>query len=104
MGRTKRSRKIKSGNKMVWVAIRSQEVIHKAQIAAILAMCQSTISVIKYSSSKHLPKSLCDKQFEDANQKVKRVGILDETHKICNLYDGIESVLMAKPLKINNQV
>jgi hypothetical protein len=47
MGRAKRSRKIRSGNKMVRIALRKQAALHAIQIITTIAMCRSTIGVIQ---------------------------------------------------------
>ena len=47
MGRAKRSRKIRSGNKMVRVALRKQAALHYIQMITTIAMCRSTIGIIQ---------------------------------------------------------
>jgi hypothetical protein len=47
MGRAKRSRKIRSGNKMVRDALRKQSALHAIQIAVTNAMYRSTIGLIQ---------------------------------------------------------
>ncbi len=47
MGRAKRSRKIRSGNKMVRVALHKQAALHNIQMVATIAMCRSTIGIIQ---------------------------------------------------------
>lgn len=47
MGRAKRNRKIRSGKKMVRVALCKQGAIHAVQMAATIAGCRSTIGIIQ---------------------------------------------------------
>ena len=47
MGRAKRSRKIRSGNKMVRVALRKQAALHYIQMVTTIAMCRSSIGIIQ---------------------------------------------------------
>jgi hypothetical protein len=47
MGRAKRSRKIRSGNKMVRIALRKQAALHSFQMAATVAMFQATIGAMQ---------------------------------------------------------
>jgi hypothetical protein len=47
MGRAKRSRKIRSGNKRVRVALRKQAASHYIQMVTTIAMCRSTIGFIQ---------------------------------------------------------
>jgi hypothetical protein len=47
MGRAKRSRKIRSGNKMVRIALRKQAALHYIQLATTIATCRSTIGIIQ---------------------------------------------------------
>ena len=47
MGRAKRSRKIRSGNKMVRIALSKQAALHYIQMVTTIAMCRSSIGIIQ---------------------------------------------------------
>ena len=53
MGRAKRSRKIRSGNKMVRIALSKQAALHYIQMVTTIAMCRSSIGIIQ---AQHMKK------------------------------------------------
>jgi len=52
MRHAKRSRKIRSGNKMVRVALRKQAALHYIQMVTTIAMCRSSIGIIQARRTK----------------------------------------------------
>jgi hypothetical protein len=79
----KSSRKIKSGNKMVRIALHKQKILHEVNIAGIVTICNATIIAIQA-------------------QRMAKDGVL--TEEISNKFQGEAVLLLEDVKKINKNV